>query len=382
VSDRSIRARLPRGVRRAGAAVRNAPAVVSTLRLLAGGAVILRYHSVSGDPGWAGDFVQESLVAPPDVFDRQIAFLARRYRVVSVADLVGALRRGVAIDGGAVAITFDDGYEDNYRVALPILRRHGVPATFYVTTGAVGDASILWTVAVRNAIRRCARTELGLESLGRGTIPLSDEGAREAAVRLVTRTVKGLGREQASRLIGEVLDAAEFRPDRVGRRVLMDEGELRALRDSGMTIGAHTVTHLNLPSLDDEDVAREVGASKSALEEILGEPVAHFAYPNGRTKHANARVAQTVAECGLDSAVTSVAGPVSSRCSRFCLPRLGVAPRHSDLARLDADVQYARRIRVERGPLSETCRAMLAGDVAGGPWSHAGRPERREARGA
>ncbi|MCK5597533.1 MAG: polysaccharide deacetylase family protein, partial [Candidatus Eisenbacteria sp.] len=129
--------------RQAGRSVRNSGLVV---RGMAGlhrvGGTILRYHSVSADESWAGDYVQKSLVVAPEVFARQVAFLARRHRIVSVGEMVQQMRSRRGVDPRNVAVTFDDGYEDNYRNAFPILREHGATATFYVTTGTVADARV------------------------------------------------------------------------------------------------------------------------------------------------------------------------------------------------------------------------------------------------
>ena len=113
------------GLRRAMRGLRSADGLARTMAALPwGGAVILRYHSVNDDPVWAGDYIQRSLVVHPGVFDRQVAFLTQRHRVVTLDELVEAVRAGRQPDRRAVAITFDDGYEDNYRFALPILAKH------------------------------------------------------------------------------------------------------------------------------------------------------------------------------------------------------------------------------------------------------------------
>jgi peptidoglycan/xylan/chitin deacetylase (PgdA/CDA1 family) len=124
---------------------------------------------------------------------------------------------------------------------------------------------------------------------------------------------------------------------------MMNWDEIREMHGAGMTIGAHTHSHYNLPSLDTSDVAHEVVASRRDIEDALQASVEHFAYPNGRTDcHCDARVAKLVAVGGFESAVTSLSGPVSHRHSLYCIPRLGIAPRHRDVARLAADIQYSR----------------------------------------
>lgn len=347
------------GLRRAagsfGSGLRNSRPLVRTLSWIpAGGAVILRYHSVSSDAGWAGEYVQKSLVVAPEIFDLQMALLARRHRIVSVGEIAEAVGEGRPLDHRSVAITFDDGYEDNYRVALPILLRHGATATFYVTTGAIADRELLWPVRIRYAVGRSDRDAIDLKLVGRRPVDLSTADAREAAVRLLTGMVKRLPAREADEAVSEILDACGTPSGVRDRRVIMSEDEIREMREAGMTIGAHTVNHYNLPSLESSDIEKEVGTSKSTLETILGDEVAHFAYPDGRTgRHCDGRVARIVAEQGFSSAVTSVAGPVSGRHSRYGIPRLGIYSRHASMTRFAADVQYARFERTADQALEE-----------------------------
>ena len=367
MADRLERVRNNHGsLLRAGRRVRNARPVVRTIAALRrAGGVILRYHSVSDDSGWAGDYIQKSLVVPPDAFERQVAALVKYHRVVPVETLAAAVRRGKRVDSGAVAITFDDGYEDNYRVALPILRKYGATAMFYVSTAAVGDADILWTVKLRHALKKCPEESLTLSFLGTRPLDLSSDSAREAAIKMVTGLVKRCKRDEIDRILTEVDQRVTSNGNPVSRRIMMNWDEVAELSESGMGIGAHTVSHFNLPSLDTSHVAQEVVASKREIEERLGRPVRHFAYPNGRTDHhCDARVAKIVALAGFESAATSLAGPVSSRYAEYCLPRLGVAPRHSDVERLLADVQYSKFKYQNLRTVEEITRVLPVGGDA------------------
>jgi len=140
---------------------------------------------------------------------------------------------------------------------------------------------------------------------------------------------------------------------------MMSWDEIREMRRAGMTVGAHSVSHPNLPSLSDADLEREVRVSRETLARELGEPVEHFAYPNGRTnRHCDARVARAVAAAGYASAVTSVTGPVSGRWSPYAVPRLGVYGRHEDVARLSMDIQVTRL-----GRPSDQCIVRIAREL-------------------
>ncbi|MFH1502391.1 MAG: polysaccharide deacetylase family protein [Candidatus Eisenbacteria bacterium] len=353
-------------LRRFGSRVRNSPLVVGAMSAVpAEGAVILRYHSVNDDPGWIHDYVQRSLAVPPDVFDRQMRLLARHRTVVGIGDLADLARSRRRIDRRLAAVTFDDGYEDNYRHALPILRRHGLTAAFYVTTGSVDDATVLWTVRLRFMIRKCRLKSLALSFTGERALDVSTTEARENAIRLITGVVKRSDARDADAMLSEVEEACGVPPSTIDRRVMMNEAEIRGLHEAGMTVGSHTAGHYNLPSIETRDVATELGDSKEFLERVTGAPVDHFAYPDGRTgRHFDGRVSRLVAMAGYRSAVTSVTGPASSCYSEYSIPRLGVTRKHSDVRRLAADIQYARFTRPSDDVFDEV-RSMSGGSGDG-----------------
>ncbi len=357
-----------------GRGLRNCAPLVRAMSLAPwGGGTILRYHSVNDNPGWAGDYVQRSLVVPTEVFDRQVASLVERHRVVGVPELAEAIASGRRVDPRTVAITFDDGYEDNYRCAFPILRKHGATATFYVTTGAISDASILWTVALRHAIRKTEAPGLECGTFGSCSVDLSTPRAKERTIAFITAVVKRCGEGEALDIVSEVLEACGSSRQTFDSRIMMTPDEIREMHEGGMTIGAHSVTHYNLPSLTTDALVREVGESRQALEELLGCEVEHFAYPNGRTnRHFDARVASVVAEAGFRSAVTSISGPVSLRYPVHCLPRLGIVPHDADVRWLAADIQHARLSRPNHSSLREVAASSDSRRAPGGGRDDAG----------
>ncbi|MCD4691042.1 polysaccharide deacetylase family protein [bacterium] len=354
-----------RALWKVGARIRNSTPVVSALSAIPWrGAVILRYHSVNDDARWSKDYVQSSLALSTEAFDCQIAHLKAHHVVVPVSEIAAAIASGGRPDPRSVAVTFDDGYEDNYRCAFPILARHGVPAAFYVTTGPVADAKPLWTVRLRYAIRRTEKRELSCAAIGAVPVDLSTDAAREYAIRFVTGLVKRCSRREADALLDDVFGATGA-PERLELRVMATWDELREMRDGGMTIGAHTVHHYNSTSIGDDDLVSELEGSKCDIERELGLGVVHFAYPNGRTDaHCDPRTAALVRKAGFASAVTSVAGPASSRYSVFAIPRLGVAVRDGDMRLFEAHVQYARFGRAHGESIAAVADAERRGGEA------------------
>ena len=107
-------------------------------------AVILLYHRVAPPGEGPPDYSTAGMVVTPEEFDRQMRFVARAYHVVPLGQIVAAVRRRTAFEPGLCAVTFDDGWRDVYEFALPILKRHGIPATLFVATGPVDGTAWDW----------------------------------------------------------------------------------------------------------------------------------------------------------------------------------------------------------------------------------------------
>ncbi len=343
--------------------VRNSRLVTGTMASLPwGGGIILRYHSVNDDPNWSGNYLQPSLVVHPDAFERQVVYLKHHYQVVPIGEIADSLLSGRSLNPRTVAITFDDGYVDNYQHAFRILKQHGVPGAFYITTGAVGDKTMLWTVRLRAVIRRTERKQISSRFLGDRTIDISTESNRDNVIKWLTGLVKRCGKNEADDLLAEIFDECGVDLSADEMRVMANWDELREMHSAGMTIGAHTISHYNLTTLTDKEAEAEIAGSRDHLERELGDRIEHFAYPNGRTSgHCDARIARVIAGVGLRSAVTSATGPVSLRYSVYGIPRLGVAIRHEDVRLMEAHMQYARLGRAKEESILSIAEARPEG---------------------
>jgi peptidoglycan/xylan/chitin deacetylase (PgdA/CDA1 family) len=312
-----------------------------------GQAVVVRYHSVYG-PGEALEvYAAPSTGVPADVFARQLAFLARAYRVVPLADLVEAVRARRPLPRRAAAITFDDGYADNFRHAFPVLQRLGVQATVFVTTGArptspEGTLPLPWMCRVRALVMRSAAPSVRLN--GSGEVSLGSAATRERVTRHLTRALVPLAHPNREEAIATLAAALGMDRDDVPNDVMLSWTQVRQMASAGVEIGAHTLYHGNLPLAPPEEAREEIRGSKAVIEAMLGAPVRHFAYPNtgGQYPHVSAAVMRLVEAAGFRGAVTSRPGAVLSGCDPLALPRLGVTPRVATTSSLAAALERHR----------------------------------------
>ena len=264
------------------------------------GVLVLTYHRIASgedeliDPGvWS---------ATPEVFDAQAAWLARNVDVIGGEDLDSVLRRR----GRHVLLTFDDGYRDNVDAAVPILRAHGLTATFFLTSGFLDGSAVAWWDEIAWMGRRAgdphATTQHRIHGYKRMSV-----AEREAYLdRLAGET--GAGRRPAADAAGD----------------WMTWDDARGLLGAGMTLGAHTITHPLLGGLPGERQRTEIGGSVSRIEERTGARVRLFAYPDGREPIHDERLAGALREAGIRHAFRNETGIARTPGDPYRLPRLNV----------------------------------------------------------
>ncbi len=252
------------------------------------GAIILMYHSVARDE--EAGFIEPANRIAPRHFERQMAFLRARRRVVALSALVEDLVRGRTPPAGTVCITFDDGYRDNLTVAAPILEKYRLPATLFLATGYIERAENQWSDTLHAVADRSLHARLL-------------EASHDERMRLLD----------------------QFPAARKAPRLMLDWDEVRRLlrRYPRFEIGGHTRDHLDLTRHPGEARAQIEGCVED-LRRDLGVEARHFSYPYGRWC---AETRRAVIAAGWRSAVaTGAARRIGAASDRYAMPRVE-APR-------------------------------------------------------
>ena len=210
-------------------------------------------------------------------FEAVCNWLATWFNVLPL-DLAAYHFKSGTLPARAACITFDDGYADNYRVAMPILRRHGLTASFFIATGFL-DGGRMWNDTIIESFRQCTATSLDLDSLGLGKFNIASIQARRNAIVALIDQIKYRPIDERLALGSGLARLANVK---LPSDLMMTSEEVKAMRQAGMQIGAHTVSHPILAGLDEEQARSEIQGSKVTLEELLDAPVDLFAYPNGK----------------------------------------------------------------------------------------------------
>ena len=256
-------------------------------------------------------------VIDASTFEQHMAFLKREFNVLPLSEACARLARG-QLPARAACITFDDGYANNEEIALPILARVGVPATFFVATGFL-NGEFMFNDAVIEVIRTAPDGVHDLAGLGLPVYTLGDSVSRRAAIDDLIGRLKYRPLAERSALVAQL---AETTGGRLPGKLMMEPTQVRHLHDQGMEIGSHTVNHPILLRVDEAAARAEIVESKRRLEEITGAPVTLFAYPNGKPGiDYGPEHVRLVREAGFAAAVSTISGVADRGSDPFQLPR-------------------------------------------------------------
>jgi len=274
---------------------------------------ILIYHRVLAAP----DPIFPNEVTA-GVFNAQMSRLKSVFNVLPLSEAVARLQAGT-LPARAACITFDDGYADNLTLATPILKKHGLHATFFIATAFLNGGR-MFNDSIIEALRRSPLPNLNLDELGLGRFDISNNQAKAQAIGQILPQVKYLALDAREDKVARIAALAQC--GTLPKDLMMTTEQLKALHATGMEIGGHTARHPIIATLDNDSVRAEIMAGKVFLENTLNSRVRLFAYPNGKpgTDYLPAQAA-IVRELGFDAAVSTQWGSATQASDVFQLPR-------------------------------------------------------------
>lgn len=287
---------------------------------------ILCYHRIISEGG---------LISPQcissELFENQMRFFASKFRLVTLDDVASHLEGKLEFEGDAMAFTFDDGYEDNYTNAAPILDRHNAKATFFIASEPVLDEKCYWIDELSVLLDALHESTVVIEAPALKDIALrvsqfilAPRNLRKVQAKDIFLAVNVLNEVHKNMLLAVLREACKTAgcvPKKTP--ALMNETQIKALIDGGHAIGAHTHTHPKLSNLELDKVEDEITTGVARLKERFGE-IKHFAYPFGKMADIPADKAglfNILQRCGFKSTVTTEDNVLNTDDHRFLVPR-------------------------------------------------------------
>ncbi|HBC46544.1 MAG TPA: hypothetical protein DEO84_08270 [candidate division Zixibacteria bacterium] len=291
--------------------------------------LILMYHQVFDDPKAELKYSQAGLYVSTPVFDKQMSYLAKHYKPISLADLATSIRSNQTLDPKNIVITFDDGWRDNYQHAYPILKEYQLPAIIFLTANFIGTNDIFWFMraATLMTINKLDRQQL--RALFKKVCLSSAESDSAAIETMASDTdwfiekLKKLDLIVINRVLDE-LSKSNKKSDNTGdnSRWTMNWDEVKEMSQHGISFGSHGCTHRVMTTLSSDENMRELRDSREVIEAKLGLRVDIFSYPNG---DYNIEIEKLVEQGGYLCAVTTKGiGKPGNKSELFALRRIGV----------------------------------------------------------
>lgn len=309
------------------------------LRPLARGrGVILTFHHVHPDP--PGPYAPNALLTITPAFLNAVILRlkAEGFDIVALDELPARLAEG----GRPFAVlTFDDGYRDNLEHAAPVLARHAVPWTLFVTSDFADGRGRLWWIELERALAHLDRVRLAADlPEGAGLdLPAADATQKNAAFAAIYRRLRAGPEERLLASIADLCGQAGFQAGEVAGELCLPWPDLRRLAaDPTVTIGAHSVSHPMLAKHGPETAEFEIAEGRDRIAAQLGVPVRHLSYPVGDRSSASAREFDLARDLGFATAVTTRPGHLFAGHERHmhALPRVSVNGMHQNDAALRA----------------------------------------------
>jgi peptidoglycan/xylan/chitin deacetylase (PgdA/CDA1 family) len=240
--------------------------------------LILNYHRI----GSAAETPYDPNVfsATAEEFSRHIALFKRRFHIATLEEAL-SIAQGAPCRGTVLLITFDDGYIDCYTQAYPILRSHGIPATFFLPTAFVGTGQLPWWDKIAYIVKKSRHPRFRLAYPHIAEFDLERDGPVETS-RRVLEFFRQPAASDTPHFMSELQDACGVAaPSGDTERCFLSWDEAREMQAHGMTFGSHTHRHEILSKISISDQEEEIRISRRILEKEMHVTIDTLAYPVG-----------------------------------------------------------------------------------------------------
>ena len=314
---------------------------------------ILLYHRVIPSEKLDGVFSLPSIIVRQDTFEKQMRLLAENYRILSLNEFFELRSKTKPPPPKTAIITFDDGREDNYLYAFPILKKYGLPATIFLATEFIGKAKVLWQERVIFLFKKLLSSPRGLREVISSAYPeeikrllknINPSKNGENLLLMIIEHLKVMDEDKKNFLV-DTLQAALDNPGfPFELNAFLNWEQIQEMGKFQISFGSHGANHRILTRLKEDEIIYEIVSSKKLIEKELGMAIRVFAYPNG---NYNGMIIKALMKGGYQSAVTVDPG----------------------INTWDTDLYRLKRINIHEGTSSNVkgnfCKELFAVRLAG-----------------
>lgn len=292
--------------------------------------LILAYHRIASvDQPHTYPLDLGLISATAEEFDAQMRAVRSCANPVSLDQIADAVTHGRTLPQRAVAVTFDDGFSDTFELAFPLLRRHDIPATVFVSTEHLEHNEPFWFEITAHLMLRIPPRAIAFDECPAGLPAADDMVARRAAIAQLHGILKACANPRRRMLVEEWCARFAGHIEAHARELSkpITRPQLLQMAGAGIHFGSHTVTHPNLALAPQDAIDRELRDSRTYLTQLLGRPVRSLAYPFGTPDTYDERVKSVARACGYELALSFRQGiNWSGALDAMELRRIGISP--------------------------------------------------------
>ena len=271
---------------------------------------VLLYHGVSNHSYNNIENFSGKHIAVRD-FDKHIQFLHKNCTILSMDDVVDIYKNGDAWPKNAVAVTFDDGFKNNYSQAAPILDKYNCPAIFYVCAGMVNTDMMFWVDEIEDCINRTRQARITLSLDESVNLSLKSDADKLYAIKIIKKYCKKSKKEVKDNLISKLAYQSGINPsvNASPDYPMMSWSEVKELSSSSLfVVGGHTLYHDIMAAQDIKRLRIDIDATISLLDYNLTQSTTHFAYPEGQDNHYSKEVIAALKDRGIVCSPSAIDG--------------------------------------------------------------------------
>ena len=252
--------------------------------------VVLAYHRVI-DVDHDYPFDIELISASCKQFDEQMSFISKYFTPVTIEQVVDSYKNNLKLPKKAILVTFDDGFEDNYKNAFPILKKYSVPATIFLSTDFISSDNTLWFDRLSYFIMNYDLAPIQDVVKNKFKIDCRTNNKR-TILEQVMEYVKVIPNSDREKLLSDLYNEYEFTYKSKDKKLstTLNWEQIKEMDNSCISFGSHTLSHPILSQLDTEELSHELIESKRIIEQKLEHDIDTIAYPVGTQSAFNSQV--------------------------------------------------------------------------------------------
>jgi len=296
--------------------------------------LILMYHRILPLQDQRAQQEEPGMMVSPETFALHISIIRERFEIMHLSQWLELKNKGENLPERCCAITFDDGWADNYEYAFPVLQQHNIPATIFLVSNMIGKQNDFWPGRLARVLTNIAQqhspqwshSSLNWIKQCKTDFTFSSTAPTQEQLSDIINEMKAYNDDDIHQRLDDIesslqLDIKDSKP------LLLDWRQVNTMCDTGLIeVGSHTCNHIRLTQDGNkEQLQDEIINSKATIEQYTGKEVKTFCYPNGDySEHALSIVKQN-----YHGAVTTCRGWNTIESNDHLLQRIGV---HEDIS--------------------------------------------------